>query len=46
LLPEYAIGWENGDLLLRNYEGNTFRTPTITPSRKTYIKTGRIYGRG
>ena len=21
-------------------------TPTITPSRKTYIKTGRIYGRG
>jgi len=27
LLPEYAIGWENGDLLLRNYEGNTFRYP-------------------
>jgi len=27
LLPEYAIGWENGDLLLRNYEGNTYRYP-------------------
>jgi lysine 2,3-aminomutase len=27
LLPEYAIGWENGALLLRNYEGNTFRYP-------------------
>jgi lysine 2,3-aminomutase len=27
LLPEYVIGWENGDLLLRNYEGNTYRYP-------------------
>jgi lysine 2,3-aminomutase len=27
LLPEYAIGWENGALLLRNYEGHTFRYP-------------------
>jgi lysine 2,3-aminomutase len=27
LLPEYAIGWENGALLLRNYEGNIFRYP-------------------
>lgn len=27
LLPEYAIGWDKGDLLLRNYEGNTFRYP-------------------
>ena len=27
LLPEYAIGWENGALLLRNYEGNLFRYP-------------------
>jgi lysine 2,3-aminomutase len=27
LLPEYAIGWERGDLLLRNYEGNVYRYP-------------------
>ena len=27
LLPEYAVGWENGALLLRNYEGNIFRYP-------------------
>ena len=27
LLPEYAIGWKNGALLLRNYEGNIFRYP-------------------
>jgi lysine 2,3-aminomutase len=27
LLPEYAMGWENGSLLLRNYEGNIFRYP-------------------
>jgi lysine 2,3-aminomutase len=27
LLPEYAVGWEKGDLLLRNYEGNIFRYP-------------------
>ena len=27
LLPEYVIGWEKGDLLLRNFEGNVFRYP-------------------
>ncbi|HPC85242.1 MAG TPA: KamA family radical SAM protein [Smithellaceae bacterium] len=27
LLPEYAIGWDKGDLLMRNYEGNLFRYP-------------------
>ncbi len=27
LLPEYAIGWDQGDLMIRNYEGNTFRYP-------------------
>jgi lysine 2,3-aminomutase len=27
LLPEYAIGNENGDILLRNYEGRIFRYP-------------------
>lgn len=27
LLPEYAVGWQNGDLILRNYEGNIFRYP-------------------
>jgi lysine 2,3-aminomutase len=27
LLPEYAIGWEKGNLLLRNYEGNVYRYP-------------------
>jgi lysine 2,3-aminomutase len=27
LLPEYAMGWEKGSLLLRNYEGNIFRYP-------------------
>lgn len=27
LLPEYAVGGEGGDLLLRNYEGRIFRYP-------------------
>ena len=27
LLPEYAIGWDKGDLMMRNYEGNVFRYP-------------------
>jgi lysine 2,3-aminomutase len=27
LLPEYVVGQENGDLLLRNYAGNVFRYP-------------------
>jgi len=27
LLPEYAIGWDKGDLMMRNYEGNIFRYP-------------------
>jgi lysine 2,3-aminomutase len=27
LLPEYVVGYENGDLLLRNFEGNTYRYP-------------------
>jgi lysine 2,3-aminomutase len=27
LLPEYAVGREEGDLLLRNYEGKVFRYP-------------------
>ena len=27
LLPEYAIGWDKGDLMIRNYEGNIFRYP-------------------
>ena len=27
LLPEYAIGWDKGDLMMRNYEGSLFRYP-------------------
>jgi lysine 2,3-aminomutase len=27
LLPEYATGWDKGDLMMRNYEGNIFRYP-------------------
>ncbi|HOQ42388.1 MAG TPA: KamA family radical SAM protein [Smithellaceae bacterium] len=27
LLPEYAIGWDKGDLMMRNYEGHVFRYP-------------------
>jgi lysine 2,3-aminomutase len=27
LLPEYAVGYDGGDLVLRNYEGRTFRYP-------------------
>jgi lysine 2,3-aminomutase len=27
LLPEYVVGREGGDLLLRNFEGNTYRYP-------------------
>jgi lysine 2,3-aminomutase len=31
LLPEYCIGRENGELLLRNYEGKVFRYPDGPP---------------
>lgn len=31
LLPEYAIGREEGDLLLQNYEGKVFRYPDCHP---------------
>lgn len=34
LLPEYAIGWDKGDLLLRNYEGNVYRYPDIHAETK------------
>ncbi len=27
LLPEYAIGWDQGTLMMRNYEGRVFRYP-------------------
>ena len=27
LLPKYATGWDKGDLIMRNYEGNIFRYP-------------------
>jgi lysine 2,3-aminomutase len=31
LLPEYVVGQENGDLILRNYEGQVFRYPDCPP---------------
>jgi lysine 2,3-aminomutase len=31
LLPQTVTGWENGDLLIRNYEGRTFRYPDASP---------------
>lgn len=31
LLPQTVTGWENGDLLIRNYEGRTFRYPDPSP---------------
>ena len=36
LLPEYVVGQENGDILLRNYEGNIFRYPDC-PSEESVI---------
>jgi lysine 2,3-aminomutase len=36
LLPEYVIGQDNGDLLLRNYEGRVFRYPDC-PSEEGVI---------
>ncbi|MDA8125077.1 MAG: KamA family radical SAM protein [Deltaproteobacteria bacterium] len=36
LLPEYAEGREDGDLLLRNYEGRVFRYPDA-PARESVI---------
>ncbi|MHB9096555.1 MAG: KamA family radical SAM protein [Syntrophales bacterium] len=36
LLPEYVVGQEDGDLLLRNYEGNIFRYPDC-PSTESVI---------
>ncbi|HQK99280.1 MAG TPA: KamA family radical SAM protein [Smithellaceae bacterium] len=34
LLPEYAIGWDQGDLLMRNYEGQVFRYPDNSAESK------------
>jgi lysine 2,3-aminomutase len=36
LLPEYVVGQENGDLILRNYEGQVFRYPDC-PSEENVI---------
>ena len=36
LLPEYVVGQEDGDLLLRNYEGQVFRYPDC-PSEEGVI---------
>jgi lysine 2,3-aminomutase len=36
LLPEYVVGQENGDLMLRNYEGQVFRYPDC-PSEENVI---------
>jgi lysine 2,3-aminomutase len=36
LLPEYVVGQENGDLILRNYEGQVFRYPDC-PSEEGVI---------
>ncbi len=36
LLPEYLVGQEDGDLLLRNYEGNIYRYPD-SPSTDSVI---------
>ncbi|GAB4221796.1 MAG: lysine 2,3-aminomutase [Spirochaetales bacterium] len=38
LLPEYVVGYENGDLLLRNFEGNTYRYPDPGASEGNYIR--------
>ena len=38
LLPEYAMGYENGDLLLKNYEGKTFRYPDPGASEDRFIR--------
>ena len=34
LLPEYAMGRENGDFMLRNYEGRVFRYPDTAAGRE------------
>jgi lysine 2,3-aminomutase len=36
LLPDYVVGQENGDLILRNYEGQVFRYPDF-PSEENVI---------
>ncbi len=39
LLPEYVIGYEeNGDLILRNYEGKTFRYPDPGASEGSLVR--------
>jgi len=38
LLPEYVVGYENGDLLLRNFEGNTYRYPDPGAAEGNYIR--------
>lgn len=34
LLPEYAMGWDKGNFLLRNYEGNIFSYPDNSADSK------------
>jgi len=34
LLPKYAVGWDKGDLLMHNYEGNIFRYPDNSAESK------------
>ena len=34
LLPDYVVGWDKGDLLMRNYEGNLFRYPDNSADSK------------
>jgi len=41
LLPDYVVGREGDDLVLRNYEGNIYRYPDPLPQRNTPGQWGR-----
>jgi lysine 2,3-aminomutase len=36
LLPEYAVGWNGDDLLIKNYEGNIYRYPDCTTHKREF----------
>jgi lysine 2,3-aminomutase len=40
LLPQYVVGQENGDLLIRNYKGDTYRYPDPDGTAGLNVNTG------
>jgi lysine 2,3-aminomutase len=44
LLPQYLIGKDNGDLLIRNYKGRTYRYPDAEGTAGLNVSAGTVCG--